>query len=62
NVSVRELRFGADGILTVVLAAPDANSVNRALIAIQQDGYRVTATPRQDTSGATLVDMTMRMP
>lgn len=62
NVSVRELRYGADGILTVVLAAPDANSVNRALVAIQQDGYRITATPRQDASGATLVDMTMRMP
>lgn len=62
NVSVRELRYGADGILTVVLAAPDSNSVNRALVAIQQDGYRITATPRQDASGATLVDMTMRMP
>ena len=62
NVSVRELRYGNDGILTVVLAAPDANSVNKALIAIQQDGYRVTATPRQDSSGATLVDLTMRMP
>lgn len=62
NVSVRELRYGADGILTVVLAAPDANSINTALIKIQQDGYRVTATPRQDTSGATLVDLTMRMP
>lgn len=62
NVTVRELRYGADGILTIVLAAPDANSVNKALITIQQDGYRVTATPRQDTSGATLVDLTMRMP
>jgi general secretion pathway protein L len=62
NVTVRELRFAPDGILTVVLSAPDANSVNRALIAIQQDGYRVTATPRQDNSGATLVDLTMRMP
>jgi general secretion pathway protein L len=62
NVTVRELRFAPDGIMTVVLAAPDANSVNRALIAIQQDGYRVTATPRQDNSGATLVDLTMRMP
>ena len=61
-MSVRELRYGADGILNVVLAAPDANAVNRALIAIQQDGYRITATPRQDASGATLVDMTMRMP
>lgn len=62
NVTVRELRYGADGMLTVVLAAPDSNSVNKALIAIQQDGYRITATPRQDTSGATLVDLTVRMP
>ena len=62
NVTVRELRYGADGILTIVLAAPDSNSVNKALVTIQQDGYRITATPRQDTSGATLVDMTMRMP
>lgn len=62
NVSVRDLRYGADGILTVVLAAPNSDSINQALIAIQQDGYRVTATPRQDSSGATLVDLTMRMP
>lgn len=62
NVTVRELRYGADGILTIVLAAPTADSVNKALVTIQQDGYRITATPRQDTSGATLVDMTMRMP
>lgn len=62
NVSVRELRYGADGIMTVVLAAPNNESINRALIAVQQDGYTVTATPRQDSSGAMLVDLTMRMP
>lgn len=62
NVTVREFRYGADGILTVVLAAPDAASIDTALIAIQQDGYKVTATPRQDSTGATLVDLTMRMP
>lgn len=62
NVSARELRFGDDGVLTVVLAAPNADSVNKALLAIQQDGYRITATPRQDNSGATLVDLTMRIP
>jgi general secretion pathway protein L len=62
NVSVRELRFSNDGLLTVVLAAPDADMINNALLAIQQDGYRITATPRSDNSGATLVDMTMRMP
>ncbi len=62
NVTTRELRYGADGILIVVLASPDTNSLNKVLIAIQRDGIRVTATPRQDSSGATLVDLTMRMP
>ena len=62
NVSVRELRFGRDGILTTVLSAPDAGSINKVLIAVQRDGFRVTATSRQDTTGATLVDLTMRMP
>lgn len=62
NVSVRELRYGTDGIMTVVLVAPDNASINRALVAVQQDGYSVTATPRQDNSGAMLVDLTMRMP
>jgi len=62
NVSVRELRYTPDGILTVVLAAPTADNINKALVTIQQDGFRITATARQDTSGATLVDMTVRMP
>lgn len=62
NVSVRELRFGSDAILVAVLAAPDAASINKALLALQQDGFRITATPRQDNSGATLVDLTVRMP
>jgi general secretion pathway protein L len=62
NVSVRELRFTPDGILSVVVAAPTADNINRTLLAIQQDGFRVTATPRQDASGSTLVDVTVRMP
>jgi len=62
NVSVRELRFGRDGILNAVLSAPEAGSINKVLIAVQRDGFRVTATSRQDTTGATLVDLTMRMP
>ena len=62
NVTVQEFRFGTDGILTVALAAPNAASIDTALIAIQQDGYKVTATPRQDSTGATLVELTMRMP
>jgi general secretion pathway protein L len=61
NVTLRELRYGNDGILLAVMAAPNADAINRALVAIQQDGFRVTATPRQDNSGATLVDFSMRM-
>ncbi len=61
NVTLRELRYGNDGILLAVMAAPNADAINAALIAIQQDGFRVTATPRQDNSGATLVDFSMRM-
>lgn len=62
NVSVRELRYTPDGILTVVLAAPTSDNINKALVTIQQDGFRITATARQDSTGATLVDMTVRMP
>ncbi|MGB5076367.1 MAG: type II secretion system protein GspL [Sphingorhabdus sp.] len=62
NVSVRELRFSPDGILTTVLAAPDAQSLNKALVAVQKDGFKITAVSRRDDSGATLVDLTMRMP
>ncbi|MFN3618814.1 hypothetical protein [Sphingorhabdus sp.] len=62
NVSVREMRFASDGILTVVIAAPTADNINKTLLAIQQDGFRITAMPRQDNSGSTLVDVTVRMP
>ena len=62
NVTVRELRYGADGIMTVVLAGPDTPSIQTALTAIQQDGYKITATPRVDATGSTVVDLTMRMP
>jgi general secretion pathway protein L len=62
NVSVRDMRFGQDGVLSVVLAAPSSDNINQTLIAIQQDGFPITATPRTDATGATLVDLTMRMP
>jgi general secretion pathway protein L len=62
NVSVRELRFTPDGILTVVLSAPTADNINATLLAIQQDGFKITALPRQDATGSTLVDVTVRMP
>jgi general secretion pathway protein L len=62
NVSVNDLRIDQNGLLTATLAAPDANGINAALLAVQRAGYKITATPRRDPSGLTLVDLTVRMP
>lgn len=62
NVSVNDLRVSNNGLLTATLAAPDANGINAALLAIQRAGYEITATPRRDPSGLTLVDLTVKMP
>ncbi|MGL5839959.1 MAG: hypothetical protein ACRCY3_15815 [Sphingorhabdus sp.] len=62
NVTLNDLRVGKDGLLAATLAAPDAGSINAVLIAIQRAGYRITATPRRDPSGLTLVDLTVRAP
>lgn len=62
NVTINDLRVGKDGMLSATLAAPDANGANAVLLAIQRAGYTITATPRRDQSGLTLVDLTVRMP
>lgn len=62
NVTLNDLRVGKDGMLSATLAAPDANAANAVLLAIQRAGYTITATPRRDPSGLTLVDLTVRMP
>ena len=62
NVSLNDLRVGKDGMLSATLAAPDSNGANAVLLAIQRAGYTITATPRRDPSGLTLVDLTVRMP
>ena len=62
NVSLNDLRVGKDGMLSATLAAPDSNGANAVVLAIQRAGYTITATPRRDPSGLTLVDLTVRMP
>ena len=62
NVALTNVALQAGGLLNATLAAPDAASANAALIAIQKSGYRITAKPRQDQSGMTLVDLTVRAP
>jgi general secretion pathway protein L len=62
NVILTNVSVDDAGLLTATLSAPDSNSINSALIAIQRAGYKITAKPRRDQSGATLVDLTVRAP
>ncbi len=62
NVSLRDMRYGSDRILAVTLASPAVDPVNRLLIDLQQQGYRITATPRQEANGITAVAVTVRVP
>jgi general secretion pathway protein L len=62
NLAISNLEVGDDGLLKATLAAPDAATINGALLSIQRAGYRITATPRSDPSGTTLADLTMRAP
>jgi len=60
SVSSTNLAYTADGTLAATLAAPTVDAVNRVLVAIQRNGYRVTAVPRQAPDGRSMVDVTVR--
>ena len=60
GVTSTELGYRPDGTLAVTLAAPTVDSVNRLLVALQRNGYRITAVPRQSPDGRAMVDITIR--
>lgn len=60
SVSSTSVTYAPDGTLSVTLAAPTVDAVNRALIALQRNGYKVTAVPRQSPDGRSMVDVTVR--
>src|SRR4029453_19330498 len=51
SVSLTTLSYAPDGTLSVTFAAPSPNEVNRVLLTLQRNGYRVTAVPRQSPDG-----------
>ncbi len=59
-VSSTQIGYRGDGTLSATLAAPTVNEINRLLIALQADGYRITAVPRQGADGRAMVDVTVR--
>ena len=62
NLALSDASLGDDGLLKATLAAPDAESINAALLSIERAGYQITATPRRDQSGTILADLTLRAP
>jgi len=60
GISTTELGYSGNGTLQTTLAAPTVDEINRVLLALQRDGYRVTAVPRQAPDGRSMVDITVR--
>lgn len=58
NVSLSTLGYSG-GSLTFTLSGQGPNAINRVLLALQRDGYQVTAVPRTQGNGQTFADVTM---
>ncbi|MCX7285245.1 MAG: type II secretion system protein GspL [Novosphingobium sp.] len=63
-VTLRDLGYGANGTLRFTAAAPRADDVNAVLIALQNQGWKVTVPPSlaPDPTGATVAAVTMSAP
>ena len=59
DVSLTALGY-ARGTLSATLAAASVDGINRTLLALQRDGYAVTAVPRQGSDGRQMADVTIR--
>lgn len=60
GVSSTQIGYRGDGTLSVTLAAPAVDDINRVLVALQRDGYRITAVPRQAPDGRAMAEVTIR--
>lgn len=62
GVSISKISYGGNGLMALELTAVRNEDINPALISIQQQGFVITATPRQDASGFAKADVTVRVP
>ena len=60
SVSLTKLSHSADGMLTATLASAQAADINTVLIALQEAGFKITATSSQGTDGRVLADITVK--
>ena len=58
NVSLSALGYRG-GTLSFTLSGQGPDAINRVLLALQRDGYRVTAVPRTQGNGQTLAEVTL---
>lgn len=58
NVTLSALDYSG-GSLRFTVAAQGSDAINRVLLALQRDGYRVTAVPRIQSDGRTVADVTL---
>ena len=60
SVTATTLGWRGDGTLSTTLAAARVEDINRLLIALQRNGYKVTAVPRSAADGRQMADITVR--
>lgn len=62
NVSIIRMSYGENGIVSATLSAVRNEDINPALLALQEAGFIITATPRTDATGSAQADITVRAP
>ena len=62
NVSISRMAYGENGIVSATLSAVRNEDINPALLAMQEAGFIITATPRTDATGSAQADITVRAP
>ena len=62
GVTISRLSYDRTGVVSAELTALRNEDINPALLALQSNGFLVTATPRQDATGTAKADITVRVP
>ncbi|WP_417595388.1 hypothetical protein [Parasphingorhabdus sp.] len=62
GVSITRMAYSKNGIISATLSAVRNEDINPALLALQEAGFIITATPRTDATGSAQADITVRAP
>lgn len=62
GVVIRQADYRPGGIIGAMIAAPRVEDLNTVLIALQNNGYTVTAAQRSDATGQAVADITVLAP